>query len=392
MERLKFSLSILLVMGCLLTSCRGQEPAGEESNRPSAPRVGGPFENSEFGLIGQPAEVMSADTSPGWNQAGQKLLITGTIFAQDGKTPVAGAILYYYHTNTAGFYEPSTELDPRVRRHGYIRGWVKSDVAGNYAIYTVRPGAYPNSSEPAHIHPSVYEPGLDDPYYLDAFVFDDDPLLTTAKRRRMTNRGGSGVLRMKRVGELEVARHDIILGLNIPGYPTDQSSSSTSGPAIGEDLFSFRPYHAWGKDQDTRTCPICKYGKNYGVLCFIGPGRDPAEWSEWLRYFNSAASLRADMKVFFVFADQPAEALQRLGQRLDLNHVALTTVPSFRDTVSEIDHYGLDPESAYTLLIYRHSNVIDRYQGASVSALPAQEIEESLDRAGGEIFPAYLPD
>jgi protocatechuate 3,4-dioxygenase beta subunit len=118
-----------------------------------------------------------------------------------------------------GRYQSTPELNPSISRHGYIRGWIKSDEQGKYAIYTVRPGAYPGADEPAHIHPSIYEPGLELPYYLDAFVFDDDPLLTSAKRQSKRNRGGSGILQPVRRGDLEVARHDVILGLNIPAYP-----------------------------------------------------------------------------------------------------------------------------------------------------------------------------
>ncbi|WP_020568584.1 dioxygenase family protein [Neolewinella persica] len=389
------SIIYLLPLGIcfVLASCSGQTSPVKASNS-SADRVviGGPFENSEYGMIDQPATIMSVDTSPGWNQPGQKLLITGTMYQNDGKTPAAGVVLYYYHTNVAGRYQASPSLNPQVSRHGYIRGWVKSDEQGKYAIYTVRPGAYPGTDEPAHIHPSIYEPGLEQPYYLDEFVFDDDPLLTSAKRRRMLNRGGSGVLRTVRQGDLEVARHDVILGLNIPAYPSGQERSSISGPAIGEDLFSFRPYHAWGPDENTRTCPICKYGKGYGVLCFVGPNHNPKELTDWLRYFESIGRFRPEMNVFFIFSGQPSGRLRQLGQQLNLHSVALTSVPGFRDTNSEIHHYALDSQLAFTMLIYRNSNVIDRYQNTELVIPPAVEIEASLSRAGQEIKLSRLPD
>jgi protocatechuate 3,4-dioxygenase beta subunit len=44
-------------------------------------------------------------------------------------------------------------------------------------------------------------------------------LLTAAKRKALENRGGSGVLRLVKQGELWIGERDIILGLNIPGYP-----------------------------------------------------------------------------------------------------------------------------------------------------------------------------
>lgn len=181
--------------------------------------VGGPFENRDFFYIGLPDQIASVDTSPGWDQKGQRILITGKIYHLDGKTPAPNVTLYYYHTDIAGLYSTKPSLDQRARRHGYIRGWVKTDQNGTYSIYTIRPAAYPNSKEPAHIHPSIKEPDISVPYWIDEFVFQGDPLLTDAKANSMRNRGGSGVLDLQKRGELLVAKHDIILGLNIPNYP-----------------------------------------------------------------------------------------------------------------------------------------------------------------------------
>ena len=105
-----------------------------------------------------------------------------------------------------------------ARRHGYIRGWVKTDADGKYTFYTFRPVAYPNGREPEHIHITVKEPNKNE-YYIDAFMFEDDPLLTSSARRSLPNRGGSGiVLPTVKKGILTVER-DIILGLNIPNIP-----------------------------------------------------------------------------------------------------------------------------------------------------------------------------
>ena len=140
---------------------------------------------------------------------------------KDGKTPAPNVILYYYHTDIYGKYPNSESLDQRVLRHGYMRGWVKSDSAGQYAIYTVRPASYPNSQIMAHIHPSIKEPDIEMPYYIDEWVFDDDPFLTDIQRKNMSNRGGSGILKTTLIENIQVANHDIILGLNIPNYPKE---------------------------------------------------------------------------------------------------------------------------------------------------------------------------
>ena len=208
----------------LITACHSQpQPDSIENEETvemrSTDLVGGPFENGEFDLIGLQAIISSIDTSPGWDQPGQKLLVRGILYREDGKTPAPGILLYYYHTDIHGYYPSNEELDPGVVRHGYIRGWVKSDKHGHYSIYTVRPAPYPNTDIPAHIHPSIREPDIGNAYYIDEFVFDDDPLLTPEKRVALENRGGSGILNVEQKGDLQVADHDIILGMNIPNYP-----------------------------------------------------------------------------------------------------------------------------------------------------------------------------
>lgn len=214
------NLVVLIYLTNMLISCHGQKIDHDKiSTTEVYGEVGGSFENGEFMYIGMPDTINEVDTSAGWYQVGQKLLITGTIFKSDSKTPASDVILYYYHTDVNGYYADKPELDKRVVRHGYIRGWIKTDKNGKYAIYTVRPGSYPNTDFEAHIHPTIKEPEIDKEYYIDEYVFDDDPKLTHEKRKQLPNRGGSGILKIIQKGDLQIATRDIILGLNIPNYP-----------------------------------------------------------------------------------------------------------------------------------------------------------------------------
>ena len=215
-------ISIVFSLSLLVLSCQGQTKQQTNTTKPTHTTnaiVGGPFENRDLMFIGMPKNIKATDTSPGWNQEGQKLLISGTIYKKDGKTPAPDIILYYYHTDIYGNYATTDNLDKQASRHGYIRGWVKTNTYGKYAIYTVKPASYPNSNIMAHIHPTIKEPDIDIPYYIDEWVFDDDPFLTQSQRNNMRNRGGNGVLKTTARGNLLVAKHDIILGLNIPNYP-----------------------------------------------------------------------------------------------------------------------------------------------------------------------------
>jgi protocatechuate 3,4-dioxygenase beta subunit len=199
---------ILLVSGC-----------NAQSEKTGNIRVGGPFENAEYVYIDMPSNMSSIDTSPGWTQEGQKIRIAGIIYKNDGKTPSKDVVLYYYHTDIEGKYSSKPGWNSDARRHGYIRGWVKSDSEGRYEIYTVRPGSYPNTQMTAHIHITVKEKGPLSEYYIDEIVFEDDPFLDEEEKNKLTNRGGSGIVNLNKKGNLYLGNRDIILGLNIPDYP-----------------------------------------------------------------------------------------------------------------------------------------------------------------------------
>jgi protocatechuate 3,4-dioxygenase beta subunit len=356
--------------------------------------VGGPFENGEFMYIGMPGDIKSIDTSEGWTQQGQKLLITGTIFKLDGKTPAPGVILYYYHTDVNGVYAGKPGLDPSVVRHGYIRGWVKSDTNGKYAIYTVRPAPYPNTDFEAHIHPSIKEPTIDKEYWIDEFVFDDDKLLTGEKRKRLKNRGGSGILRVLKKNDLQIAEHNIILGLNIPNYPEKIKTEQQSGLQIGEDQPSFIPFHAFGPDKGSRACPVCKYGRYHGIVYFVGNNPNWDEIKKWLGFLEQQSIARSRyLKAYFVYGNDKdyskhkrQKELEHIGLDLNLKNIALTFVPSFTDTESDANLNKINPGVENTIVIYRNKSIIDKF----INLKPTEEnfklVAKQLDTNKGEYF------
>jgi protocatechuate 3,4-dioxygenase, beta subunit len=390
----KSNFIFLVIFASLLLSCNGQTTPNSRNTPKKGAIVGGPFENGEFMYVGMPENIKSVDTSAGWTQNGQRLLVTGTIFRLDGKTPAPNVILYYYHTDINGVYANKKGLDPKVVRHGYIRGWVKSDSNGKYAIYTVRPTPYPNTDFEAHIHPSIKEPNIDKEYYIDEFVFDDDKLLTGEKRKKLPNRGGSGILRVFKKNDLQIAEHNIVLGLNIPNYPETVKTKLQSGLQIGEEQPSFIPYHAYGPDRGSRACPVCKYGRYHGIVYFVGNSPHWEDIKKWLIFLEQQSVSRSKyLKAYFVYGnandysrDKRQKELEKMGVELNLKNIALTFVPSFADTESEANLNKINPGAENTIIIYRNRTIIDKFINLKPTEENFQLLSRELDTNKGDYF------
>lgn len=163
------------------------------------------------GAAEAPGDLDWRTTLAGPDEPGERLVLEGTVREPDGATPAAGVLLYVYHTNAEGRYEPRGEAPGNERRHGALRGWVRTGEDGRYRVKTIKPAPYPNRREPAHIHITVTPPGGEEDW-IDSVVFDDDPLLTADELDRGTGRGGSGVVTLTRdADDVLHAVRDIVL-------------------------------------------------------------------------------------------------------------------------------------------------------------------------------------
>ena len=112
----------------ILFSCQSQ------TERKTSQLVGGPCEGCEA-IHEYGSKILSAiDTLPKYQDTEPKLKIFGTVFQQDGKTPAEDIILYIYQTNRKGIYEKRGDEKGWAKRHGFIRGWVKTGKDGNYTF------------------------------------------------------------------------------------------------------------------------------------------------------------------------------------------------------------------------------------------------------------------
>jgi protocatechuate 3,4-dioxygenase beta subunit len=111
-------------------------------------------------------------------EPGEKLTFSGRILDENGQ-PLSKASIIAYQTDTTGLYVPrgSTTRNPRLRAVAI------TDDQGRYSFTTIRPGPYPGTGDPEHIHLHV-DAAVHAHTYV-TFWFDDDPLVTDAKRRNL---------------------------------------------------------------------------------------------------------------------------------------------------------------------------------------------------------------
>jgi protocatechuate 3,4-dioxygenase beta subunit len=110
-------------------------------------------------------------------EPGQPLGVSGIVVGADDK-PIPGASIYVYQTDREGYYGVKPASDNRNPR---LKLFLRSDASGAWSFETVRPGSYPSSRVPGHIHFEVAAPGRT-PLIFE-IVFEDDPFVTDEMRR-----------------------------------------------------------------------------------------------------------------------------------------------------------------------------------------------------------------
>jgi protocatechuate 3,4-dioxygenase beta subunit len=141
--------------------------------------------------LGPSAELRGSARAAAAARRGQGLLVSGTVYAADCTTPLAGATLRVWQTDADGVYGPG---------HGtanitccYLQGTLRTDARGRYQFSTVKPGHYQGQADapPAHIHFDVRHPhagGL-----MTELLFEGDPDVIPGTQQghiaRLTTRG-----------------------------------------------------------------------------------------------------------------------------------------------------------------------------------------------------------
>ena len=115
----------------------------------------------------------------------EAIIITGTVFQPDGKTPAPNVLIYFYHTDSTGYYgRGNGEI-----RHGHFRGWLLTGANGKYQFSSIKPAPYPNRTEAAHVHMTLTGKNFKEDS-IDAILFEGDKFITTQERNSAGKKGG----------------------------------------------------------------------------------------------------------------------------------------------------------------------------------------------------------
>jgi protocatechuate 3,4-dioxygenase beta subunit len=125
----------------------------------------------------RPTALSSSGRIAPASEPGDPLVVHGRAVAEDGKAPVAAAVVFAYQTDREGHYNR-----PGAGAHSWrLKGWVQAAADGRFEFATIRPGAYPQNKIPQHIHLQIFLPD-GRRYWADELRFADDPLLPAAER------------------------------------------------------------------------------------------------------------------------------------------------------------------------------------------------------------------
>lgn len=123
------------------------------------------------------------------DEPGQPLLVRCRVEDRAGR-PVAGALVYAYQTSAKGWYSdraPHFSGNSGDVGHARLFAYVRTDPHGVFVLHTIRPGGYPRSTLPEHIH--VHVDVGDSAVLGTELMFADDPRLKDAARAQAQRAG-----------------------------------------------------------------------------------------------------------------------------------------------------------------------------------------------------------
>ena len=191
----------------------GPALAAERACRPTEPDVLGPFYR-----FGAPFRARLA----GPDEPGDRLILTGTVFSSDCRTPLPRALIEVWQANNAGQYDTNNPGNFTEASAFQLRGMLYTNEQGRYEIETIVPGRYPippnlpglekyaGLTRPAHIHFRVME-SLHVPVTTQLY-FKGDPFIA---RDPWAGHKPSVAIDLEQKGKLRSGVFDIVLARGV---------------------------------------------------------------------------------------------------------------------------------------------------------------------------------
>jgi protocatechuate 3,4-dioxygenase beta subunit len=111
-------------------------------------------------------------------EPGQRLFITGVVYANDCTTPLKNVEVDVWHADDNGCYNPFQQCAIPTGGDEYkLRGKIYTSEAGVFAFESVKPGRYLNGAQyrPSHVHFKFIHPAI--PELVTQLYFEGDPYI-----------------------------------------------------------------------------------------------------------------------------------------------------------------------------------------------------------------------
>lgn len=152
--------------------------------------------------------VTSIDTIPGFESKPNKLKISGIVYESNGITPAKNVTVNIEQADEFGNFEVVKE---NGERRVINSGTIKTDADGAYTFYTYIPGNDRRFNMQQQLFVFITETDSTS-YEIPSFLFDEDPLLSKACRKRIAKKGDPNrILKPTLVEGLHMVQKDIVL-------------------------------------------------------------------------------------------------------------------------------------------------------------------------------------
>ena len=160
-----------------MLTCENSTPAQKTENVLTLiKKNAAPAGTEARGAIDAPDDVSWKTALSRKSDKDEPVIISGTIFQPDGRTPAPNILIYFYHTDSDGYYGRRGEV-----RDGYFRGWMLTGANGKYEFSSIKPAPYPNRTEAAHVHMTLTGSNFKEDS-INTILFEGDPLIKEHER------------------------------------------------------------------------------------------------------------------------------------------------------------------------------------------------------------------